>query len=404
MSTYPGLGLVGGNLDAIVANLRRPVQPVVPEAQAAAPEPTASDFMSKLQAIINAPMPQAPIVQEDQGSLAKALDRVYPDIDWEAEAQKLVEKSGLKPPGKPGDLKISPWMWLAALGPALGALAGGSPALAAPGMAAVLGGYVAGWDEKEKKYVAQQAAYTKTVTDLAEKMATRQEKRATMLLPYLTMTAEQRAKNNIDTVKLIAGLGHDQQVLALRAMEIANQELAHRSLREHQQRQDQIAEFSAVNKALADRMHLEETDRHNREQELIEKERNAISRFSATEAAQYHNALVGVARERLGSTYERTKLEVFNALVETARTGSKISPQLEMAANIAFPNWKGGRAEDKILVTQYIAALKAGKGVDPKLEAAGKAAMARMGQPMPEEPQTPSTWDRFWNFITYREP
>ncbi len=35
---------------------------------------------------------------QDAGSLSKTMNQLYPDVDWEAQARQLVEKSGMKPP------------------------------------------------------------------------------------------------------------------------------------------------------------------------------------------------------------------------------------------------------------------------------------------------------------------
>lgn len=122
--------------------------------------------------------------------------------NWDEEAARILEKQGMRPPTAPGPFKVSTSQAIAALGPALGAIFGGNVAGAAPAAAGVLGGYRSSWEDLQKKFTTEQAAYSKTASDLGEKMAARAEKRLAVLTPILTMTASERARNRIDVLKI----------------------------------------------------------------------------------------------------------------------------------------------------------------------------------------------------------
>lgn len=233
-----------------------------------------------------------------QPNIDEIIRKLFPDVDYEAEAERVLAKRGLTRPTAPKDLKMTPWVALAALGPALGAIFGGAPGMAASGAAAVLGGWQGSWAEADKAYREQAKEYTLAAGDLSERMAQRGERRAALLIPYLAMSAKDRLDAKINIMQLgvaLKGLSLQERSVLLQASALGLQKSIAEENARRERRQQEIEILKAIDaKAAAaaqlafdrekeawDRQvnlatislqkgNLDETVRHNRAQERIE--------------------------------------------------------------------------------------------------------------------------------------
>lgn len=335
---------------------------------------------------------------QGQGSfdIGSVISQLYPDKDWEAEAESILARRGLTRPTAPSPFKMTPWMALAALGPALGAVFGGSPGMAAQGALAPLAGFKAGHDELRSEYDAKNAAYAKAAGDLADKMEGRSEKRAQTLLPYLTMTAQERARHNIDIARLgidEAKLSLEEKDLALRAQRVALEREQQEFDRLYKRKQLEIEMFKHMNPSAAQQAQLELDTKRAMWQREHQAATVAVDRGQLNEAIRHNKNMEGIARSRAasggsgGGGVEGMKQEVLRAYMEAVRTGSRLSPQLTQGMEILFPGYGKATDDDKMAIDLYMKTTQKGYRGDPaqteSIRQRAAQAFRKMGYPEP---------------------
>ena len=234
-----------------------------------APQPGLGSMSNAVSAPVPVPSAVAPApvapgsaapVESDEQSLEKILARLFPDTDFEAEAEKRLARRGMTRPTGPGDFKPGWGHAIAALGPALGAVLGGQPAYAAGGAAAVLGGARGGWQEPQDEYLKKQEAYQKEAGAVVERMEARSERKAMAFLPLFAMSAAERARNKIDlkTLEIAAkDLDLRQQGVAIQLQMAALAKDAQAFDQKTRAAAQAFEEFKYLNPSAADKAILE---------------------------------------------------------------------------------------------------------------------------------------------------
>ena len=298
-----------------------------------------------------APAP-APVAElSDESQLEAVLKRLFPDVDYDVQAEERLARRGITRPKGPGEFKMGWGHGLAALGPALGALFGGQPAYAAPAAAAALGGARGGWQELQDEYLKQQEAYTKSVGELSERAEARSERKAMALLPIFAMSAAERARNKIDLRQLeIAAKDLDlrQQGVAIQLQMAALAKDAQAFDQKTRAAAQAFEEFKYLNPSAADKAILE----LNTKKAAWDKE------YQQAQIAQQKNELAALikhqrAMERISaskgpgeSAMDQLKLAL---IMDKLSQGDK-----EGAIRLMF----GAKADDltdadKMVITQY---------------------------------------------------
>lgn len=198
---------------AVFLGVKPTVKKVVPSPSYAdllkpAPDagPSLSQILEQITKVLGATAPQAPVKEEDligpQPGIADLIKQLGLDKDFEAEAAKVLAARGVERPVKPKPHEIGWGAAIAALGPALGAFAGGMPSMAAPGVAAVLGGHRAAWEAEDKKYGENLSQYLEQSEKVVDRMQTRATQQASMLLPYFALTPAERIAAKVSVQNL----------------------------------------------------------------------------------------------------------------------------------------------------------------------------------------------------------
>lgn len=210
-----------------------------------------------------------------------AAERLFPATDYLEEAAKVLEARGVARPEPPEPFKVSPWQLLAAVGPVAGALVGGSPSLALQSAPATLMGVYGPHAQAMEQYEKAAAEYQKQLSEERKFLAEQTKARASALLPYFAMTADQVSRWGTDLAGLVrdfAQLDLNQKTYALNAAKHALDVDVAKWNRQQEIYRMVIDVVKQIDRQVGDALEREERARHNKAMEALEAARVEIAR------------------------------------------------------------------------------------------------------------------------------
>mgnify|MGYP001575530019 CR=1 FL=1 len=318
-----------------------------------------SQILEEIKKIMLAAPTQAPVTEADlvsqQPGVADLIKQLGLDKDWGTEAERVLAERGMAKPVAPESQKPGIGVALATLGPALGALFGGSPAMAAPGAAAVLGGYRKGFEERQAKFESERDKYVQAAEAMTERMQTRATQQASMLLPYFALTAGERLNARVSVQQLniaLKGLDYQGQQVALQGFSVGLQAQQAEEDRRYRRNVLVLDALKAIDARTAADLQLElERDRlqaqkeNDAQQIAIEKGQLGVSWYNAKTARE-------AARRRVDSTQSK-----MDQLLEAVAIDKLARGDMDGFLNIATAGKikPGDVTEaDKMAFTQYL--------------------------------------------------
>lgn len=385
MSSYPGLlaDLLRGRQQPQIP--MQPLQTDVPSLEEIAAKIGINQPAAPAPAPTPAPAAAPPVEDPNQSKFNKLLEESL-GVDWQQKAMDILAKQGLKPPTAPGEFKVSPMAALAALGPALGALLGGQPSMAAQAGAGVLGKYRSSWEEEQERFGVKQKEYSQIATTLGEKMAARADKTLATLAPYLTMTAAERAKNAVDWRQIeIAAQNADanSQRAMLEGLRVGLDREKQQFDRTYQSNQQAIELLKISNAEAGKRAELALAQKKQQFDQWHSKQTLLIQGGQLQEAVRHNKAAEAISLSHPADQMGQLKVAMVKDKLQQG--------DMDGAIRLAFGAQLDRMPEQHRLFIQEYTSLLGRKNVPPEqLEAARQRANVGLkAQGMPEAPPTP---------------
>lgn len=333
-------------------------------------------------------------IDEDRKAQRESIESLYPKgFDYGDEAREVLAARGVTRPRPPGEFRLSPWTALAAAGPALGALFAGAPSMALQSAGAAASGLYEPHAQAVEEYTKRESEYQKALGETEQRIGERVEKRASTLLPFYAMTADQASANArgwMQAIRDFAQLDINQKNYALQVRAQALKEDEEKWKRVHESNKMVIDVVKSMNTELGNELDRRETERRNRELDANAKAQLEINRgMLGVAQMNAQTTRMKAARERQVDRFTEIKI----ALAEDAWA----KQDMDLLLRVLGVRAEDVSAADKQAVQNYVTLLGRRRVPPDVLEGVRQRANdanRRMG--LPEYPkQEPTSFDKF---------